>query len=148
MCRHRRGCLQVERFDERCTHGASTTASFSVSSAPDRSMIGGAGAHRRLPVLAGQLGTPGEEGEVGMGERGRRDLLDKRHLVADRLQLADRFLIVHQDKIGCGKWRLAKSFVQFLAAQGRGSDDSNAVVRWHDLVAVFFRRLDCDVLQR
>ena len=104
MGRHCRGCLQVERVGRtlhpRRQHHRILLPVKRTRHIDDR----GACLRRRLPVFAGQLGTAAEEREVGMRERGRRNRLDKRHLVADRLQLTDRLLIVHQDKIGFSKW--------------------------------------------
>ena len=98
-------------------------------------------------MFAGECGIAGEESEVGMGKGGRADLLDEGDLIAHGFQLSDGFLIVHQDKVGRGEGRIAQGFVQFLAAQRCGSNDSDAVVSWHVLVGMLFRRVDRDVLE-
>ena len=78
----------------------------------------GAGAERLPPVLAGQVFSAAEEGEVGAVEGVGADGLDEGDLIADLVQLALRVFFVEQGKVGRGKRRLGENVLQLPAQPG------------------------------
>ena len=82
---------------------------------------------RGFPVVARRARVGSEEGEVHALELLRANALDKVHLVADRFQSAERFVIVEQADIDGGKIAFAQNFGDFFSLERGRADDRHAV---------------------
>ena len=82
---------------------------------------------RRLPVIARRARIGSEEGEVHALELLRADALDEIHLLAHRLQLAERLVVIQQADIDGRKITFAQNFGNLFALERRRAHDRHAI---------------------
>ena len=86
-----------------------------------------AGFLRLFPVLAGAFLVAGEESEINFLELLRPHALDERNLVADRLQLAQRFVVIEQLDVERRKIAVAQNLGDFFPFKRARAHDGQAV---------------------
>src|ERR1035441_9148509 len=82
---------------------------------------------RLLPVLVGGARVGSKKSEVDALELFRADALDKVHLVAERLELTERFIVVKQPDIDCGKIPFAQDLGNLFALKRRRADYGHTI---------------------
>ena len=97
------------------------------SSAPVEIDDGVAEIARGFPLGAGGARVGGEESEVHALELLGADALDKGHLVADRLELAEGLVVIEQADIDGGEIAVAQDFGDFFSHERGRADDGDAI---------------------
>ena len=78
-----------------------------------------------VPGLAGELLIRGKEGEVDVLQVLRQDALDKRGLVANGLELAERLVVVEQANVVRGEIALAQHVFHLAALERSGANNGD-----------------------
>ncbi len=81
---------------------------------------------RHLPCIAGKVLLAGEEREIDVVQVLRQHALDEGRLLTDRLELAERFVVVQQADILSREIAVGENVLQLAAFERSGTDNGDA----------------------